>query len=437
MRRLFPVLCAYLLILMGGQGMPVGAQEDEPVTVTVDASAIVGTISPYVLGVNHGPWSEVSLQMQENAQQINTPFLRYPGGNWGDQFNLTEAQIDLYMLQAQMWDAVPSIHVRLEGGTPEQAAALVRYANIEKGYDVRHWYIGNEPNLFDDYTIEQFNQDWRVFAEAMLAVDPDLILIGPEVSQFPDTTSPNDPNATLNDVWLRQFLEVNGDLVDIVGVHRYPFPLSFAGEPTSLSAMRENVPRWQTVVQNMRDTIDDVLGEPLPVALTEVNSHWSNSGGSIASPDSYYNAVWWSGVLTTLIHEEVDIITYFMFSTVGANGPFGLLDRYEPRPTYYTYRLYSEIGDNRLQSTSSDDYITALATQDSASGQVALIVTNLYEEDRAVQIDVSDLDLAAVNTMHILTPELMAEPVPASDYLTDNTLTLPAQSVVLLLFGDV
>jgi len=407
------------------------AQSDAP-TVTVDASQEIGEISPYIFGINHGPWSEVSLQMTDAAMELDFAFLRWPGGNWGDRYNITKPQIDLYMIQAENWGAVPSVHVRLEGGTPEQAADLVHYANIEKDYDIQYWYIGNEPNLFDDYTPERFNTEWREVALAMREVDPDIMLIGPEVSQFPDTTE-NDPNMSMRDDWVADFLTMNADLVDIISVHRYPFPLSMAGDPTSIEQMRNNVPRWSTVVSNLRSIIEETVDNEFPIALTEVNSHWSNSGGSIASPDSYYNAIWWSGVLTTLIHEDVDIVTYFILSSVGANGPFGILDRYEPRPTYYTYLLYTEVGDVRLQSESSDPYITALATvrDDEAT---TVLITNLYEEDKVVSLDLSGFTDLELQDMRLLSPEIMAESVVADDYLSGNMLNMPALSVIVMIF---
>jgi hypothetical protein len=54
--------------------------------------------------------------------------------------------------------AEPSISVRLHGGTPEAAAELVRYTNIEQGYAVRYWSIGNEPSLYRDYDTETYNE---------------------------------------------------------------------------------------------------------------------------------------------------------------------------------------------------------------------------------------------------------------------------------------
>lgn len=409
---------------------PVTAQDDA-ITVSVDATQELNPISPYVYGLNHGPWSEVSLQMQEPAQDLFFTFLRWPGGEWGDDFNVTEYQLDLYMRQSEIWGAEPSIHLRMDGGTPEQAAEVVHYMNVENDYDVQYWYIGNEPNLYDDYDNVRFNEEWRAIAEAILEVDPDITLVGPEVSQFPDTTDASDYNAPMNDVWLREFLEYNGDLVDIVSVHRYPFPLG--QEITTIPQMRENVPRWQTLTQNIRDTISDVVGEDLPIAITEANSHWSHAAQGEATPDSYYNAVWWSAVLTTLIHDEVDIITYFILYSTGPNGAYGVLDRYNPRPTYYTYQLYGELGETRLQSDSSDDYITAIAANRD-DGATTVIITNLYEEEHTITFDLTGFDGLSAQSAMLLAPEIFAEEVAVTDYLNENALTIPAQSVILLVF---
>ena len=89
-----------------------------------------------------------------------------------------------------MVEAEPTISVRLLGGTPEKAAELVRMVNIEKGRGVKYWSIGNEPSLYIDlqdaaeWDTEHYNEQWRLFAEAMLAVDPDIELLGPNIHQI-------------------------------------------------------------------------------------------------------------------------------------------------------------------------------------------------------------------------------------------------------------
>jgi hypothetical protein len=156
------------------------------------------------------------------------------------------------MQTVELMNAMPSIHVRLENGTPEAAADLVRYTNIVRDYDVRYWYIGNEPNLFDDYTVAQYVVEWRTIAEAMREVDPDIVLIGPEVSQWNGTpqVDPVDPEGV---DWLRGFLQANGDIVDVIAVHRYPFPCSRSpagrwtgtgGRRRTYAAQLGSVSRW-------------------------------------------------------------------------------------------------------------------------------------------------------------------------------------------------
>lgn len=426
-RPLFFLLSFIVMILLNISGLVVA--QDDAITISVDASQVLNEISPYAISVVHAPGG-TSASAAEEAAAIDIGFVRFPHGNWGDLNDLTPFHVDLFMAEIRRWGATASINVRFLDSDPETAAELVRYVNIESDYDVRYWYIGNEPTLYDDYTAERYSTEWREFALAMLEVDPDILFIGPELHQFPDNNDPNDYKYEFKDVWLREFLTMNGDLVDVVAVHRYPFPLSLS-ETTTIPQMRENVPDWSVLVANMREVIDETIGEDRPIGITEVNSHWSNTGGGVGTPDSYYNAIWYSGVLTTLIHEEVDIISYFQLYRVGIGH--GILDRYEPNPTYYTFVLYTQMGETRLHSESSDQYVTALAGN-REDGAKTLIITNLYEEDRNITLDLQGFDNVSVTDIQLLSPEFEAESVTVEDYLSDGGLVIPAQSVMLLVF---
>jgi hypothetical protein len=422
MRRLALVLVSlFALILIGVKAQAADVQ------ITIDLNQEIGEISPYVYGLGHGPWSGVSLQMQEEAAASGVTFLRWPGGNWGDQNTVTHQQLDLYVLEARNWNAEPSIHVRFEDSTPEEAAEIVRYTNIEKDYNIRYWMIGNEPTLYEQHTIESFSNAWREFALAMEAVDPNIILIGPEVHQYADSYEPS----YLDDMraFVRGFLEINGDMVDIVSVHRYPFPLDFSGTLATIEQARENVPRWETLTEILRADIHDTIGRDLPIAVTEVNSHWSNIAFSDTSPDSHYNAIWWSGVLSTLIRERVEIVTYFLLSNPAALGSYGILDRYSPRPTYYTYQLFKDFGTMQVSSESSDEYLRVVAAL-REDGALTLVITNLYEEARSVSL--SGITISSINEMRVLAPDLLAETVDQSQYFDGTVLEMPAQSAIRL-----
>ena len=77
--------------------------------------------------------------------------------------------------------------------------------------------------------------EWRKFADAMRAVDPTIVLIGPEVHQFTGTPDVDPKDSTGAD-WMRTFLQIAGDKVDIVSFHRYPVPA------TSRTALRHHRP---------------------------------------------------------------------------------------------------------------------------------------------------------------------------------------------------
>jgi hypothetical protein len=214
---------------------------DEGLVVRVDQP--LGTVSPYVLGANCGILCAVPVSMFDVARQSGVTLLRY-GGGFSDERELTSSNIDTFMATVRMIGAEPLITVRLHGSTPEASAEDVRYANIERGYNVRYWSIGNEPTLFaslfrTEYDAERHSREWRAHAEAMLAVDPSIILVGPDLHQYPGIPELNPRDAAGRD-WMETFLAANGDLIGIVSIHRYPFPRSQANPVVSRDDLRLN-----------------------------------------------------------------------------------------------------------------------------------------------------------------------------------------------------
>ncbi|MAU12785.1 MAG: hypothetical protein CL607_23380 [Anaerolineaceae bacterium] len=407
-------------------GAVVSAQEPG---LTVDAEDIIAQVHPYAFGANFGPLSVVTIDLFDAAADSGITFLRFPGGRWGDLNDLQHFHIDTFMSTISIVGAEPSIHVRLENGTPEAAAELVHYTNIEKEYGVRYWYIGNEPNLFDDYTVAEYVVQWRAIAEAMLEVDPDIILIGPEVSQWNGTPQVDPVDAEGVD-WLRGFLQANGDMVDIVAVHRYPFPRSMANPVSTVEELRENTPEWGNTLENLRQVILEETGRTdLPVAITEANSHWSSASQGEASPDSHYNAVWWADSFGRLLQDEPEIIGYFDFQSLPSRGGWGLLARNDVRPTYYTYQLYKQFGTQVVATASDVDYLTIYgALRD--DGALTLIAVNRADDELSGPLTINGFS-GEVSEAHILTESVLAEPVD-NTFLVDGVLTLPGRSVVLL-----
>jgi len=372
------VLCA--ACIAGPAGAPVALPTWTPMPTPVpgglyvDAAWDLGPISPLVYGSNYGPWLFVTLQMRPQAAAAKISFLRFPGGNWGDQNDLDEWQIDQFMALCKELGSEPSISVRLKGGTPEKAAELVRYVNITKGYHVRYWAIGNEPSLYGkDYDTVRYNKEWRQWAEAMRAVDPTIKLIGPETHQFTANLSANPQDSAGRD-WMIEFLKANGGLVDVVGIHRYPFPTSSSGPPPTIADLRASSREWDAIIPALRALIREHAGRDLPVAVTEVNSSWAANSGGEATLDSFYNAIWWGDSLGRMIRQGVNIVAQFALV-----GEFGLMGKYEVYPIYYVYRLYQQFGSELVYASSDSPELSIYAARKPA-GALTLLVVNLGDQ---------------------------------------------------------
>ncbi len=401
----------------------------------VDAADPGTLISPYVYGVNHGPWAFMDGDLLVQAEQIPVTFIRFPGGNWGDENDLKPWHIDTFIALCRQMNAEPQISVRLRGGTPEAAADLVRYVNLEKGYNVRYWSIGNEPELyksksgFEGYDTERFNREWRAIAEAMLAVDPDLILIGPEITQFTGDPA-SDPKDQHGYDWMRTFLQANGDLVDVVSIHRYPFPRSMTSGPAAPDELLSNAAEWDSIIPALRQTIRENAGKDLPVAVTEVNSYWTNALGGDTTPDSFFSALWWADVLGHLIEQDVDIVAFFSLQSSPAIGGYGLLTRRDARPSYYVYRLYSQFGGQRLPTQFEDERLSFYAARRD-DGALSLLVINRSAETVEKVIQISGAHPQGQAQVWRFDAEHLAEAQTPLPWQVETSVSLPPYSATL------
>jgi hypothetical protein len=401
----------------------------------VDAAQRLGPISPLIFGTNHGPWVAVPFDRLEETYQVGVTVIRFPGGAWGDRNKITPLQIDQFAQFLQQMGAQGSISVNLREGTPEQAAELVRYANIERQYGIRYWSIGNEPTLYEaelsitsgeTYTVERYNEQFRLFAEAMRAVDPSIQILGPELHQFSGDPSANPKDSTGAD-WMTEFLRANGDLVDVVTIHRYPFGTDNATIP----ALRASAREWDATFAYLRALIHTETGRDLPIAVTEINSHWTEAVQGEATPDSHYNAIWLADVLGRMIRNGALMMNQWMLSSGRGQGGWGLVSGDGLRPSYYVYQLYRQFGSERLYASSDDPNVSLYAAQ-RADGAVTLMVINLASEPIETALRLDNLVPAATAETWLFDAEHNAEQVDDTPLAAEASLSLPAESVTLL-----
>jgi hypothetical protein len=408
-----------------------------PDTLFVDPSVSLGSISPLIYGSNYGPWLTVPFYNLQQAYDSGIKILRFPAGAWGDHNNVTPLQIDQFMDFANKMGAMAIFHVRLLDGTPEQAAEMVRYTNVEKKYNVQYWSIGNEPTLFDaelklrgdSYSIERFNKEWRAFAEAMRKVDPTIKLVGPEIHQFSfDPT----PDATTNftqreEDWLIQFLKANGDLVDVVSFHRYPFPKSRVSGPPTLDELRQNAQEWDKILVHAQELVHQYAGRDLPIAITEFNSAYDKSVGGDATPDSHYNAIWMADVLGRMIKNHVFMANEWALVAKGGFGGLGLIGAVDMYPAYYAYQLYNKFG-NELVFSASDDPDLSVYAATREDGAITVMVINLSLDEKTKALQIGDRTQIQAE-MWLFDPDHKVENLGSTEL--SGQVTIPAQSITL------
>ena len=410
---------------------PIPTPTITPNHLIVDPNLDLGPISPYLFGTNYGPMHAVPLDVMPLAEQAGFNILRYPGGAWTDANDIKLFQIDQFIAFCKQVGAVPIISVRLLGGSPETAAELVRYANIEKKYGVRYWSIGNEPNLYTelkqadyDYTIDNLNREWRPIAEAMKKADPTIQLLGPELSQWNKDYESTPKDSSGRD-WMSEFLKVNGDLIDIVSVHRYP--RHSPSNPVTVQSLRENTREWTAEVQYLRDLTREYLGRELPIALTEVNSDPSNAQLQDASPDSFYNAIWYADVLGQLMNSDVFMVNQWVISQRSTG--LGLFKGSDVRPTFYVFPLYKNFGSDQVYAGSGIPDVDIFAAKRN-DGALTLMVINLSDMEQKVPLQVAGRQLTEAEVW-LLDATHNAETLGVQAIPADGVLTLPAQSATL------
>ncbi len=402
----------------------------QPNTLYVDPGRDLGPISPYIYGSNYGPWTAVPLSMLQAALDAHITVLRWPGGAWGDANDIQTYQLDPFVAFCKQMGAIPTINVRLKNGTPAAAAALVKYANIDRKYNIQYWGIGNEPTLFEaemkqTYDTVRFNQEWRAIAQAMKAVDPEIKLLGPELHQWGTSLETTLKDSSGRD-WMTEFLKANGDLVDIVTVHRYPL-YSASGEKFTVEDLRKNTLEWTGMVTYLRGLIKATAGRDIPIAFTEVNSNPAAVFNGIATPDSFYNAIWYADVLGRLIQQQVFMVNQFVLAN--RTGGLGLIYNSEIRPMYYVFQMYQHFGNNQVYAASGTADVTVYAAK-REDGTLTIMVINLSDGEQTISLQIQGKTSRQAEVWRFDASH-HAEDLGKQGIPSDGVLVLPAQSISL------
>jgi hypothetical protein len=362
------------------------------------------------LSINYWQWApsygDYVTGTEALVAAVTPAFMRVGGynndANTPDRFD--EARMDTMVAYAKAIGAEPIVQVPVlldtsgQPATAETAAAMVRYLNVTNDYRIKYFSIGNEPDLYatqglpsdaskpaiPNYGPADYCATAQSFVAAMKAVDPAILIVGPDLSwKYQAGSATND--------WLTPILQGCGDLFDIVAIHRYPFSATQA----TLSGAAIDATKYSAVIASVRGILEATGYGQKPLALTEMNvAYDGNSCVLEASTGTVGSALWLADSLGTSM--TLGLWTSALWAIGDPDtwslGFLGGPPTHQPRPEYYAYLLYAQnFGPTLLSVTSKPSGVSAYASRNASDTGTEIIVVNWNSSATSLTFQVSGL----------------------------------------------
>jgi alpha-N-arabinofuranosidase len=390
--------------------------------------------------------------VMEEVRQLGVPIIRYPGGNFVSGYNWLDGvgpKESRPRVLDKAWNAIntnqfgtnefmawckavgtePLMGLNLGTGTPEEAAALVEYCNLDRGtkwsdlrrkhgiaepYGVKHWCLGNEmdgPWQIGHMTAIEYGMKAQDAARQMRYVDPSLQLIacgssGPFMPTYLE--------------WDREVLEQCYDYVDGLSLHRYftNTAQDTGGDSAKFLAMNLSMERQIEETVAVCDLVRGHKGSPkkLWLSFDEWNVWYRARSGDAANGhhqeaphllEEVYNledALLVGGLVNSLLRHADRVKVACLAQLINVIAPImtnasGLLRQ----SIYYPYEwalqyargsvlnLLVESPTYEVSNMGHVPYIDVAGTMNAQDGKVALFVLNRdLSKPHVVEIDWQD-----------------------------------------------
>jgi hypothetical protein len=427
--RAFLIGAAVMLVPAGAIGTAGTASAQTTASVTVDATASLGTVPAHAVGLNtavyDGDMNDAAIPALLKAAGVDA--LRYPGGSYSDIYNwqtqtaagggyvAPDTSFTDFMSTANSAGAAPIITVNYGTGTPSLAASWVQAAASD---NVQYWEVGNEV-----YGNGTYGANWEADAHCDTSLNGSAVTIGSEPSQTYDcgptqyaanflqfqsaihavssgakvcavlTTPGFWPDGVTNSEypqsWNQTVLTALGSNTQCVIVHYYPGGSSTAAmltDPSDISG----------IISTLHSEISQYAGisnpATVPVLVTETNStiDLDTQPAALFGADMYMtwlengaaNVDWWdehNGIGTpATVDGAEDYNDQGIFSS-GSNGS-GVTEPAVDTPfaPYYGIEMLSKLaapGDTMVTSSSSQSLLRVHAVRDT-SGNLNVLIDN-------------------------------------------------------------
>ncbi|MFP5258517.1 MAG: alpha-L-arabinofuranosidase [Acidobacteriota bacterium] len=266
----------------------------------------------------------------------------------------------------------------------QNAVSLVRYANIERGYGVKYFEIGNESYFYvydGGSRAKDYARDLKLFAAAMKGVDPS-IRIGANGPVGETDVGALDNMQGDHTIWWQAVFAEAGPSIDFVSVHEYPCYAWYGYD--AYRAQSAPMLGVSEIDKAARDYGPPGLAKRLRYLLTEVNSadwygHPQNLGWK------HENTLGHALVLLDMLEQAVSdprVVTAQIWATRWLNNAknpelWDALDAHnKPLPTGAALKILAEHLGSRIVATTDAPEIRAFATRDDRKQELDLLLIN-------------------------------------------------------------
>lgn len=394
------------------------------VDVAIDADRLVGEVSPRLFGLNATAWDQAlaTPATVDLLNEIGNKALRFPGGSVGDVYDWsTNASVlhgrritwatgfDAFARVATQTRAQVYLIANYGTGTPEEAAAWVRYSNVTRNYGFKYWEIGNEvygaweadgntrPHdpvtyaaRFARYCAEMKRADPGIKLGAVVALGED------GDANYPDESVVNPRTGERHRGWTPLVLASLRKLnctPDFVSYHRYDQQPGRESDAGLLMSART----WSDDAGSLRQMLDDYLGEDgrrVELDCTECNSVTANPGKQVVS---LVNGLFLADTVGNALQTEFKALVWWDLRNGGTAkynqspllygwrrvGDYGIVDGARPAgpadrfPTFYVDKLlrhFARGGEQVVKATSDYRGLSAFAVRGTDGGLRVLLV---------------------------------------------------------------
>lgn len=233
-----------------------GAAMTIPVDSAVAQFLVVKPLGVGAQGVQIGEveaWSDgarVTVNAPDQAEQTPVAAMgAHPGGERTTGYDGTGTPswtFDLFLDYIKTFPGAEAlITVNYGTGTPEEAAAWVKYANVDRNLGIKLWQVGNEMDgAWEEggpVDARQYATKFLAFARAMKAVDPTIQVLGPVQAGMDFAVAAS--GHLDGTAWTEEVLRIVGEAeakdgkryLDGFDFHAYPYWT--AGKPNPSSAL--------------------------------------------------------------------------------------------------------------------------------------------------------------------------------------------------------